>query len=103
MGLLDHPASTIGGGRKVVTTAGTQVPLISTVASTNWIIIQAESDNTGLIAVGDSSVDATVTSQTNGVLLAACESLVLPLSDAKAVYIDSTVSGDGVTYLYGAS
>lgn len=103
MGLLDHPASSIGGGRKVVTTAGTAVPLISTVASTNWVIVQAETDNTGKIAVGDSGVLAALTSQTRGVVLSAGESVTLPLSDLRQVYIDSTVNGDGVTYLYGAS
>lgn len=103
MGLLDNPAGSLGGGRKTVTSAGTAERLVSTVSSTSWILIQAESDNTGLIAVGNSSVKAATTQQTNGIILSARESVTLPLSDNREIYIDSTVSGDGVTYLYGAT
>ena len=101
MALLDNPAPGIGGGRAVVTTATTAVVLTSTDTSVAWVIIQAETDNTGKVAVGDSGVVAAIGTQSNGVILTAGESVTLPVADLNALYIDSTVSGDGVTYFYG--
>ena len=57
--LRGHNITGIGHGVKTVTTAGTDVVLAaSTVAKV--VIIQAQTDNTGVIAVGASGVDATV-------------------------------------------
>lgn len=100
MGLLENPARTLGGGRKTVTAAGTAVALASSNADVISVAITAESDNTGLIAVGDSSVDATVGAQTNGILLTAGQTATFDVSDLTRIYIDSTVNGDGVTYVY---
>jgi len=88
----------IKDGVKVVTTAGTDVAL-ATSESARWVIIQAQTDNTGVIAVGEAGVDATVATGT-GVALAAGESISLPCEDLGSIYIDSTVSGDGVRYTY---
>lgn len=85
-------------GVKTVTTAGTDVALATSV-SARWVIIQAQTDNTGVIAVGDAGVDATVATGT-GVALAAGESISLPCEDLSLIYIDSTVNGDGVRYTY---
>lgn len=85
-------------GVKTVTTAGTDVPLASS-TSARWVIIQAQTDNTGVIAVGDAGVDATVATGT-GVALAAGESISLPCEDLASIYIDATVSGDGARYTY---
>lgn len=98
-----NPAGNLGGGRKVVTSAGTRVALVSTVVSTSTVAITAETDNTGKIAVGDSSVVAAEGSQTNGVVLAAGDTVSLDVSDPRQIYLDSTVSGDGVTYIYLAT
>ncbi len=86
-------------GVKTVTTAGTDV-VLATSASAKWVVIQAQTDNTGVIAVGEAGVDATVATG-NGVALAAGESLSIPVEDLSTVYIDATVSGDGVRYTYG--
>ena len=86
-------------GVKVVTTAGTDVVLASSV-NAKWVVIQAQTDNTGVIAVGEAGVDATVATG-NGVALAAGESLSIPADDLGSIYIDSTVSGDGVRFVYG--
>jgi hypothetical protein len=91
--------SAIGHGVKTVTTAGTDVVLASSV-NAKWVIIQAQTDNTGVIAVGASGVDATVATGT-GVALAAGESVSLPANDLANIYIDSTVNGEGVRYTYG--
>jgi len=90
----------IGHGVKTVTTAGTDVALATTTIA-KWVVIQAQTDNTGVIAVGAAGVDATVATGT-GVALAAGESLTIPVDDLKNIYIDSTVNGDGVRYTYGA-
>ena len=81
----------IGHGVKTVTTAGTDVVLASS-KSAKWIIIQAQTDNTGVIAVGGSGVDGTVATGT-GVALAAGESVSLPIDDLANIYIDATVNG----------
>jgi len=100
MALLDNPVPNIGTGRAVVTTATTAVVVTSSNIPTAWVIIQAETDNTGTVAVGDSNVVAALTTE-RGTVLAAGESVTLPVSDLRQLYIDSTVSGDGVTYTYG--
>lgn len=89
----------INHGVKTVTTAGTDVSLATSV-SAKWVIIQAQTDNTGVIAVGASGVDATVATGT-GVALAAGESVTLPAEDLASIYIDATVNGEGVRYTYG--
>ena len=101
MALLDNPVPSIGGGRAFVTTATTAVVLASTNIPIAWVIVQAETNNTGLIAVGDSAVVAAVGTQSNGVILSAGESVTLPVANLNTLYIDSTVSTDGVTYFYG--
>lgn len=88
-------------GRKVVTTAGTAVAMVSTTTPVSWVIITAETDNTGVIAVGASTVVATVLTR-RGIPLSAGDSATLATVDLLNVYLDATVSGDGVTYCYEA-
>jgi len=88
----------IGHGVKTVTTAGTDVALASTTACKR-VIVQAQTDNTGFIAVGATGVDATVATGT-GVLLYAGDSIELDIDDLADIFIDSTVNGDGVRYTY---
>jgi len=102
MAKLDNPSGRIGGGRAVCTTAGTANVIVTTNVPCSWVIIQAETDNAGNVMIGDSSVDITDTSQTNGIILDAGESITLPISDLGELYIDSGTSGDGITYLYGS-
>lgn len=96
---LSRPANSIGTGRKVVTTAGTAVQLSTTSAVCTTIAIQAETDNTGDIAVGDANVVAADGAE-RGIILTAGDSTTLAVNNLNLVYIDSTVNGDGVTYLY---
>ena len=92
--------NSISHGRKVVTTAGTAVTLASS-TPTNFVIITAETDNTGMIVVGGSTVIAALATR-QGTPLAAGESLVVPVEDLSWVYIYYTVNGDGVTLTFGA-
>ena len=96
----DHTTVSIGHGVKTVTTAGTDVVLAASTAA-KWVTIQAQTDNTGNIAVGGAGVDATEATGT-GVLLAAGESVTLPVDNLSDVSIDASVNGDGVRYTYGA-
>lgn len=88
----------IGHGVKTVTTAGTDVALASSTACKR-IVIQAQTDNTGLIAVGGSGVDATEATGT-GIILEAGDVFELEIDNLADVYIDSTVNGEGVRFTY---
>lgn len=98
-GSVNHASTGIGHGVKTVTTAGTDLVLAASTAA-KWVTIQAQTDNTGYIAVGASGVDATVATGT-GVLLAAGESVTLPIDNLADIFIDATVDGEGVRYTYG--
>ena len=91
-------AAGISDGRKTVTSAGTAVPLASS-TTCKKVIIVAETDNTGLIVVGGSSVVASLSTR-RGIPLSPGDSIEISIDDLADVYIDSTVSGDGVTYTY---
>lgn len=87
----------ITAGRKVVTTAGTAVNFSG--SSCKEVIITAETDNTGVVVVGGSGVIASLATRL-GVPLNAGDSVVIGLSDdLSELWLDSTVSGDGVTFL----
>lgn len=79
-------------GKTTVTTAGTRVVLASTQAITS-VTVKALAANTGTIYVGNVGV-----SSANGFQLAAKESVSLDITDLATLYIDSSVSGEGVTY-----
>lgn len=89
---------TVGDGRKTVTTAGTREQLGS-LTSCRKVTVQAELDNSGVVVVGGSSCVAALSTR-RGLALEAGDSedfYVLELAD---LYLDVTVSGDGVTYVY---
>jgi len=94
-----------GHGAHVVTAAGT-AEAISATQYAKRVMIKAENSNTGLIGVGKSTVDISVTgadSTTFGYHLDADQEtpwLICDGDDLANVFIDATVSGDGVTYIY---
>jgi hypothetical protein len=63
------------------------------------VIITAETDNTGNITVGGSTVVAALATR-RGIPLAAGDSVALEIDNLADVFIDSTVNGDGVTFAY---
>lgn len=99
IGKIDHSTTGIGHGVKTVTSAGTDEAIAGSTAA-KWITVQAQTDNTGWIAVGGTGVDATEATGT-GVLLDAGESVTLPIDNLADVFIDATVNGEGVRYTYG--
>lgn len=86
-----------GDGRQTVTTAGTRVQLSTTNTPITEVIITAETDNTGIIVVGVGTVVATLATR-QGTPLLAGESLVMTEDNLTEIWLDSTVSTDGVTY-----
>jgi len=91
--------ASITDGRKTVSTAGSAEALASSSTPVSYIIITAETNNSGVIAVGASTVVASVGTR-RGAPLGAGDSISLGAVDLADVYLDTTVNGDGVTYLY---
>ena len=98
IGKVGHDITGIGHGVTTVTTAGTDVALAASTACKK-VDIQAQTDNTSLIAVGGAGVDATVATGT-GVLLNAGDTYSLEIDNLADIYIDSLVDGEGVRYCY---
>jgi hypothetical protein len=88
----------IGDGRKVVATATTRVQLATSTA-VKQVVITAETDNTGYVVVGGSTVVAALATRT-GVPLNPGDSVALEIDNLADIWLDSIVSGDGVTYAY---
>lgn len=101
IGKVDHTTTGIGHGVKTVASAGTDEALVASATPAKWVTIQARTDNTGNIAIGGAGVDANEATGT-GVLLAAAASITLPVDDLADVFVDATVSGDGVRFIYGS-
>jgi hypothetical protein len=76
-----------------VAAAGTRVQLPSA-AATKGVMVIAKPGNTGYIYVGSSTVSSTV----YGAALAASGGVLLPVANANLLYIDASVSGEGVSY-----
>jgi hypothetical protein len=97
-GSIGHDITGGADGVTVVSSAGIDVVLGGDVACKK-IDIQAQTDNTGLISVGFTGVDATEATGT-GVILYAGDTYSLEIDNLNLIYIDSTVSGEGVRYTY---
>lgn len=98
IGKVGHDITGIGHGVKTITTAGTDEALAGSTACKR-VIIQSQTDNTGLIAVGTLGVDATEATGT-GIILYAGDAFELEIDNLADIYIDATVSGEGVRYTY---
>lgn len=83
-----------GSGKTTVTTAGTRVVLASS-KNIKSVTIKALSTNTGFIYVGDTTV-----SSSNGFQLSAKDSISMDISNLTTVNIDSSVNGEGVSYMW---
>ncbi len=90
--------SGIGHGVKTITAAGSDEALAGSI-SCKRVTIQAQTDNTGFIAVGATGVDATVATGT-GILLSAGDVFEMDIDNLADIFIDATVTGDGVRYTY---
>lgn len=97
MPLTTYP--NIRDGRKVVTTAGTRERLVSTNTPCKKVTITALYENTDMIVLGDVTVVASVGTR-RGTPLVAGQSITLDVEDLYTIYLDSVVSGEGVSYSY---
>lgn len=88
--------STLTGGITNVGTAGTGVVLAASTACKR-VLIKATLDNTGNIYVGGSDVDKDTQ---NGFPLDAGEVWIGTVDNLADIWIDATVSGDGVSYTF---
>ncbi|MEI2341607.1 hypothetical protein [Priestia megaterium] len=86
-------SSILSGKVKNVTTAGTAAALDD--IACREVTVIAKKGNTGSIYVGGSDVSAT----TFGVELKANEAFTFAVSNAKLIYINASVSGEGVSYV----
>lgn len=94
-----QPSKPIGSnslqhGITTVTTAGEAVQLNSNLACREVLIIALRT-NTGFIYIGGS----TVSSSSYGAELEAKDSITLQVSNLNLIYIDSSVSSEGVSYI----
>lgn len=92
-------------GKKVIATAGTPLQLVSTVGTfAKKLTITPFSANTGVIAIGGSAAttvaNATIGSQQGLVAIKAATPLELYDVDLSQVWVDASVNGEGVSYLY---
>jgi len=87
--------TTIVGGTKNVTLAGTRVCIVLASTPSKSVSIRANAANTGFIYVGGVTV-----SSANGIALAANDQTEFNIANLDVVYIDSSLDGEGVGYTY---
>ena len=90
------------GGSKTVTTAGTAEALVASETLRTMLYLRAKSTNTGDIYLGDSAVDKTTSQQ---IVLDASQEITIEAPagyclDINEFYIDASVDGEGVDFLY---
>jgi hypothetical protein len=96
-------ATTFNTFQKTVTTSGTPVKLTAyAVEPDQTVLIKAKAANTGNITIGNTSANA-LTASGNNVVLAAGQSIEMHISNTDQVWIDASVSGEGVEVTVGGS
>lgn len=96
--LITAGAATVTGivsGRHVCAAAGTPDQFPSQAMAR--VDMTAETSNTGLVLIGDASVDESSGTRA-GVPLEPGDSYSVEIDNLNALYIDSKISGDGVSY-----
>ncbi len=97
---IGHDVKGTKDSRRIVTTAGTRVTLYPVPGiAAKAVLITAEDDNTGIVVVGGDTVVAALATR-RGTPLDAGDSVALACDNLKDIFLDSTVSGDGVTFTY---
>ena len=86
-----------GFGTVNIDVAGTQEPLSTTSIPSFEVIVTAVSGNAGNVFVGDSTV-----SSTTGIVLAAGDSVTVPIDDVAKLWVDSAQNNDDVSFFYTA-
>ncbi len=90
-------------GRKTVAVPGTPELLSATsqpIPPGVFLVIKAMSANTGTIYVGNSSANANSATSTVAFRLSSTQAITLEIQNTNVVYIDASVAGEGVEYLF---
>ena len=95
---VSQVATGLGDGRKTVTAAATAEALAASTPAI-YVVVTALVGNTGIVVVGGSTVVAAAATR-RGTPLSPGQSMGLPVDDLADVYLDVTVSGEGVSYTY---
>jgi hypothetical protein len=90
----ENPLAGLVSASATVTTAGTRIQLPANTIRT--ITIKGKAANVGIIYVGSSDVTAS-----NGFPIAAGDTISLDLANSDLVWLDSSVSGEGVNWIAG--
>jgi len=93
--LRSDPPTTVVDGRQVVTTAGTRVNFSN--VPCERVDITALSSNTGIVVIGAITCVAAAGTR-RGTPLVANQPYSIEIDNLNKLYIDSTVSGEGVSY-----
>jgi len=93
--LRSDPLTTVVDGRQVVTTAGTRVKFAD--VPCERVDITALSSNTGIVVIGAVTCVAAAGTR-RGTPLVANQAYSIEIDNLNKLYIDSTVSGEGVSY-----
>ena len=96
----DGISNFMGTGKKTVSNSGTAAQLTTISTPCQKLVVTALTGNNGYIVVGGSTVLASPDASRVGIPLAAGQSLPVCVNDVKNVYIDCTVNGEGVSYIY---
>lgn len=99
IGRVGHDITGIGDGRKTVTNAGTRETLTAGSTPCKKVTMTALLENTGIVVVGGSTVVAAFGTR-RGIPLETAQSITFEIDDLNDVYLDVTVNGEGVSYLY---
>lgn len=91
--------SNIGDGIQKVAAAGTAEQLSSSSIPCRKVLIQACPENTDVVVVGASTVVAALATR-RGISLVPGGQVYLSVTDVNKLYVDSLVSGEGVSYVY---
>lgn len=96
---VDTGGEAITDGKKLVAAAATAERLAASATKCKSVTITAKMTNTGVICVGGSTVVAASGANRTGIPLNPGDSVTLDIDDLYKVFVDATVSGEGVTFV----
>lgn len=95
-----HNVSGFGSGTETVDSAGTAQAIVTASTPAKRVMIQAQTDNTNGVAVGDSGVVATVATGDGILLYAGDWTPWINVDNLQDAYIDAIVTDEGVRFIY---
>lgn len=93
-----YPAVAVHSGRKLIASAGTREAIGSMVG--RELIVSPITNNTGQVVIGGPSVIAASATREGVALSASAAPLRLRVANLSAVWLDSVVAAEGVTFTY---